>query len=149
MRGEVADWIAAALYTAAGRQAEEPEFLIWRTGLSSAPEEGFEEVVEAMIASVDWGVRGVPTPALYLDFHRAQAKRERGVHKCECGGSKLVQVEGEVDAYVPCGRCNPVGRDRWTKGKYAPKFLGISDGQREREAVAALRLQLPDPEFGP
>lgn len=72
MRAELADWIAAALYVAAGRSADEPEFAVWEAGLASTPEEGAVAATEAMLAEVDLA-KHFPTPAAF----NAYARRER------------------------------------------------------------------------
>lgn len=142
MRADVAKWIAAALYTAAGRVADEPEFTVWQAGLASTDEEGYEEVVAAIIAGVDLGQRP-PTVAMFHEHRRGLLARDRAPHTCPCLGVGLVE---EGDGWRPCGRCNPAGYERWKKGRYRTKFVG-PDPQAS-EHVAAMRLQLPDPNGG-
>ena len=143
MRAEVAHWIAAALYVAAGRQAEEPEFTVWEAGLASTDEEGYEEVVQAIIASVDLGQRP-PTVALFHEHRRGLlGRRESAPHTCPCLGSGLVETE---DSWRPCGGCNPEGYERWQKGRYRPKFS--SPDPKASEHIGAMRLQLPEPSGG-
>lgn len=74
MRAEVADVVATALFTAAGRRCGEAEFIVWRMALASTPEADHEAVVADIVRSVDLGDRGAPTPALYL---RALAEHRR------------------------------------------------------------------------
>ena len=140
MRAEVAHWIAAALYTAAGRQADEPELTVWEAGLASTDEEGYEEVVQQIIASVDFAGRP-PTVAMFHEHRRGLKGRERAPHTCPCLGSGLVEVDGQADAWRPCGGCNPAGYERWQKRRYVPKFAGTDPGAAEK--VDAMRLQLP------
>lgn len=141
MRAELAHWIAGALYTAAGRVAEEPEFTVWEAGLATTPEDGYEDVVANIIASVDLGQR-TPTVALFHEHRRAMHGRERAPHTCPCLGTGLVHVDGQFDAWRPCGGCNPAGYERWKKRRYEPRFA--SGDPQGAEKVDALRLQLPD-----
>lgn len=142
MRAEVAHWIAAALYTAAGRQADEPEFTVWEAGLASTDEEGYQDVVAAIIAGVDLA-RRAPTVALFHEYRRGLKSRDPAPHTCPCLGLGLVEVDPEADSWRPCGRCNPEGYERWKKGRYRPKFAGPDPSSADK--VAEMRLQLPDP----
>ena len=148
MRAEVAHWIAAALFTSAGREAGEPEFVVWAAGLAGTDEGGYEDVVAHIIANVDLGARP-PTPALFHEHRRLLLRGhqpERGVHRCVCQDTGLVEVDGASDEWRPCGRCNPSGYERWKKGRFRPKFAGADP--KAAEQVAALRLQLPDRDGG-
>jgi hypothetical protein len=145
VRAEVAHWIAAALFTAAGRQADEPEFTVWESGLATTPEDGYEDVVQTIIASVDFAGRP-PTVAMFHEHRRGLMNRERAPHSCPCLGSGLVEVDGQADAWRPCGRCNPAGYERWKKGRFRSKFAGTDPEAADK--VAAMRLQLPDPNGG-
>lgn len=124
MRTEMAEWVATALFVAAGRQVGEAELLLWGNTLATVDEEGAEEAVNAIIASVDLGLRP-PTPALFMEHRRGVlGQRSPAPHTCPCLGIGLVEDGGQEDAWRPCGRCNPAGYERWTKGRFMSRFAG-------------------------
>lgn len=77
MTPETAELVVTSLYVGAGRRAGEAEMTLWANVLRDRPEEGVEEVVRAMLASVDFGLRP-PTPALFIEFQKAHV---RGRHE--------------------------------------------------------------------
>lgn len=67
MTPETAEMVVTSLYVGAGRRAGEAEMTLWANVLDSQPEEGVEEVVRKMLATVDFGLRP-PTPALFIEY---------------------------------------------------------------------------------
>lgn len=122
----MAEWVAAALYVGAGRQADEAEFSLWANALATVDDQWAEEVVTEILQSVDLGQR-TPTPALFLEHRRAWVKHrapKEPTYACPCLEAGMVPVEGQDDAWRPCRRCNPGGYERWAAGKAAPRFAG-------------------------
>lgn len=116
------------------------DIAVWYDHLRDIPADvGAEAARQIVESDIDWPAYG-RFRAVAMALKRSDS--QRGIHGCECGDSGLVQVAGQTDAYRPCGRCNPAGYERWSKGKYMPRFAGTPTAAAAEQSltnVAGLR----------
>lgn len=100
---------------------------VWYDHLRDIPASvGMEAARTIAAAEIDW-----PDFAKFRAVAMAVNRSGPATGRCECGDTGLVAVGSGTDEFHPCGRCNPEGYDRWRKGRYRPKFAGITPAQAE------------------